>query len=69
MRLTVERKPAKVLPDTRRVIARFFFNGEERAVELIKKILRGLKTILFITVLLILNFLFLLFQQKEMKIN
>ncbi|MGQ2985281.1 glycoside hydrolase family 130 protein [Flavobacterium sp.] len=39
MRLTVERKPAKVLPDTRRVIARFFFNGEERAVELIKKIL------------------------------
>lgn len=40
MRLTVERKPAKVLPDTRRVIARFFFNGEERAVELIKKILK-----------------------------
>lgn len=39
MRLTVERKPAKVLPDTRRVIARFFFNGEERAIELIKKIL------------------------------
>ncbi|AWH83856.1 glycosidase [Flavobacterium album] len=39
MRLTVERKPAKVLPDTRRVIARFFFNGEERAVELLKKIL------------------------------
>lgn len=39
MRLTVERKPAKVLPDTRRVIARYFFNGEERAVELIKKIL------------------------------
>ncbi|MEL1245533.1 glycoside hydrolase family 130 protein [Flavobacterium sp. DGU11] len=39
MRLTVERKPAKVLPDTRRVIARYFFNGEERAVELLKKIL------------------------------
>ena len=39
MRLTVERKPVKVLPDTRRVIARFFFNGEERAVELLKKIL------------------------------
>lgn len=37
--MTVERKPAKVLPDTRRVIARFFFNGEERAIELIKKIL------------------------------
>lgn len=40
MRLTVDRKPIKVLPDTRRVIARFFFNGEERAVELIKKILK-----------------------------
>lgn len=39
MRLTVERKPVKVLPDTKRVIARFFFNGEERAVELIKKIM------------------------------
>ncbi|OYQ35706.1 glycosidase [Flavobacterium cyanobacteriorum] len=39
MRLSIERKPVKVMPDTRRVIARFFFNGEERAVELIKKIL------------------------------
>ncbi|MXN90864.1 glycosidase [Flavobacterium sp. Sd200] len=39
MRLSVERKPVKVLPDTKRVIARYFFNGEERAVELIKKIL------------------------------
>jgi predicted GH43/DUF377 family glycosyl hydrolase len=40
MRLTIERKPEKVLPDTRRVIARYFFNGEERAVELIKKVLK-----------------------------
>ena len=39
MRLSVERKPIRVYPDTKRVIARFFFNGEERAVELIKKIL------------------------------
>jgi predicted GH43/DUF377 family glycosyl hydrolase len=39
MRLSVERKPVKVLPDTKRVIARYFFNGEERAVELLKKIL------------------------------
>lgn len=39
MRLTIERKPVKVLPDTKRVIARYFFNGEERAVELLKKIL------------------------------
>ena len=40
MRLTVQRKPVKVSPDSRRVIARFFFNGEERAVELIKKVLQ-----------------------------
>lgn len=39
MRLSVERKPVKVYPDSGRVIARYFFNGEERAVELIKKIL------------------------------
>ncbi|WP_447637068.1 glycoside hydrolase family 130 protein [Flavobacterium microcysteis] len=39
MRLSVERKPIKVYPDSGRVIARYFFNGEERAVELIKKIL------------------------------
>ena len=39
MRLSVERKPVKVLPDTKRVIARYFFNGEERAIELIKKIM------------------------------
>jgi predicted GH43/DUF377 family glycosyl hydrolase len=39
MRLTIERKPVKVSPDPTRVIARYFFNGEERAVELIRKIL------------------------------
>ena len=39
MRLSVERKPVKVLPDTKRVIARYFFNGDERAIELLKKIL------------------------------
>ena len=39
MRLSVERKPVKVLPDTKRVIARYFFNGDERAIELVKKIL------------------------------
>ena len=39
MRLSIERKAVKVTPDSRRVIARFFFNGEERAVELIKKVL------------------------------
>lgn len=39
MRLSIERKEVKVYPDPRRVIARFFFNGEERALFLIKKIL------------------------------
>jgi predicted GH43/DUF377 family glycosyl hydrolase len=39
MRLSIERKSVKVVPDSRRVIARFFFNGEERAIEVIKKVL------------------------------
>ena len=39
MRLSVERKPNKVYPDSGRVIARYFFNGEERAIELLKEIL------------------------------
>lgn len=39
MRLYIERKPVKVHPDTKRVIARFFFNGEERALEVIRKVL------------------------------
>jgi len=38
MRLLIERKPVKVYPDPKRVIARYFFNGEERAKEVIKKI-------------------------------
>jgi len=39
MRLSIERKTIKVYPDPKRVIARYFFNGEERALFLIKKIL------------------------------
>jgi predicted GH43/DUF377 family glycosyl hydrolase len=39
MRLSIERKSVKVNPDPRRVIARYFFNGEDRAVSLLKKIL------------------------------
>ncbi len=39
MRLLIERKPVKVYPDPKRVIARFFFNGEDRAKEVIKKVL------------------------------
>lgn len=39
MRILIERKPVKVYPDPKRVIARFFFNGEERAIEVVKKVL------------------------------
>lgn len=39
MRLPIERKPVKVLPDMRRVIARFFFNGEERAGHVIRRVM------------------------------
>src|SRR5690606_27605438 len=39
MRLLIERKPVKVYPDPKRVIARFFFNGAERAVEVVKQVL------------------------------
>ena len=38
MRLHIQRKPVKVHPDSGRVIARFFFSGEQRAVELISKV-------------------------------
>lgn len=38
MRIPVKRINVKVLPDTHRVIARFFFNGEERAREILKHI-------------------------------
>ncbi|WEK20643.1 MAG: glycoside hydrolase family 130 protein [Candidatus Pedobacter colombiensis] len=39
MRLLIERKPIKVYPDPKRVIARFFFNGEERAMEVVKQVM------------------------------
>jgi predicted GH43/DUF377 family glycosyl hydrolase len=39
MRLSIERKPVKVYPDPKRVIARFFFNGEERAKDVINRVL------------------------------
>src|SRR5690606_6077209 len=38
MRLTVDRNPVRVFPDPRRVIARYYFNGEERAIFIIKHI-------------------------------
>src|SRR5258705_10275742 len=42
MRLPVERKTVKIYPDPTRVIARFFFYGENRAKDIIKKVM-GLK--------------------------
>lgn len=39
MRLFIERKPIRINPDPKRVIARFFFNGNERAKEVIQKVM------------------------------
>jgi len=39
MRLVIERKSVKVNPDPKRVIARFFYNGEVRAKEVILKVM------------------------------
>lgn len=39
MRLQIDRKPVRVNPDPKRVIARFFFNGNDRAKELIKNVM------------------------------
>jgi len=38
MRIAIERHPVKVNPDSKRVIARFFFNGQQRAVDVIKRV-------------------------------
>lgn len=40
MRLPVERKPIKIYPDPKRVIARFFFNGNDRAKEVITRVMQ-----------------------------
>ncbi len=40
MRIPVKRLSVKISPDPKRVIARFFFNGEERAVHIIKELLQ-----------------------------
>lgn len=39
MRIPVQRQPIKVYPDAKRVIARFFFNGEPRAKEVINRVM------------------------------
>ncbi len=35
----VERKSLKFIPDSKRVVARYFYNGEERTTNLIRRIL------------------------------
>ena len=40
MRLSIKRNPTKVYPDSKRVIARFFFNGDVRARELIQRVMQ-----------------------------
>jgi len=40
MRLSIERKPIRVNPDPKRVIARFFFNGNDRAKEIIERVMQ-----------------------------
>lgn len=39
MRIPIERKNVKVYPDVKRVIARYFFNGEDRAKDVVKKVM------------------------------
>ena len=39
MRLTIERIPVRVNPDSKRVIARFFFNGDDRGKSVIKHVM------------------------------
>jgi hypothetical protein len=39
MKLAVERKPVRVNPDPKRVIARFFFNGNDRAKEVLERVI------------------------------
>lgn len=40
MRIPIERQPIRVYPDAKRVIARFFFNGEQRAKEIVERVMK-----------------------------
>ena len=40
MRIPIERQSIRVYPDAKRVIARFFFNGEQRAKEIIERVMK-----------------------------
>src|ERR1700761_2091245 len=39
MRIAVDRSPVRVFPDSKRVLSRFFFNGDERAKEVINRVM------------------------------
>lgn len=47
MRLSIERKPIRINPDPKRVIARFFFNGSDRAKEVIQRVMNITEDIAF----------------------
>lgn len=47
MRLSIERKPIRINPDPKRVIARFFFNGNDRAKEVIQRVMNITEDIAF----------------------
>ncbi|MDB4903042.1 MAG: glycosidase [Mucilaginibacter sp.] len=47
MRLSIERKPIRINPDPKRVIARFFFNGNNRAKEVIQRVMNISEEIAF----------------------
>ncbi|MDB5090745.1 MAG: glycosidase [Mucilaginibacter sp.] len=47
MRLSIERKPIRINPDPKRVIARFFFNGNDRAKEVIQRVMNISEDIAF----------------------
>ena len=50
MRLSIERKNVKVYPDVKRVIARFFFSGEDRAREVILRVMEMSNENIFATI-------------------
>lgn len=40
MRIPIERQSVRVYPDAKRVIARYFFNGEQRAKEVVERVMK-----------------------------
>ncbi|SHM85751.1 Predicted glycosyl hydrolase, GH43/DUF377 family [Chitinophaga jiangningensis] len=55
MQLSIERKNTKIYPDLKRVVARFFFNGEARAKSIIQKVVEMDDTEVNLTIMPILR--------------